>query len=78
MNKLLSLAAFAALLSALPGCMTVYDGDKVFAISAKKFIAGPGIKQAESKIPAGATVLHVMSASGPFGLIQTTYIAGTK
>lgn len=64
---------------ALSGCMSVYDGDKVFAISAQKFIIGKGIAEAENEIPEGATVLQVAIIKGPIlGLTQQTYISGTK
>lgn len=75
--RILAIAILGAL--TLSGCMTVHNGDKVFAISAQKFIIGASIDDAEAEIPAGATVLHVMHIRGPiFGLYQRTYIAGTK
>lgn len=78
MKQLLRTAAIAAAFS-LTGCMTVHNGDQVFAITAQKFIIGKSIADAEAKIPPGATVLHVQVAKGPIlGLIQTSYIAGTK
>ena len=70
-----------ALLAAtsLTSCMSVHNGDEVFAITAQKFIIGKDIADAEARIPEGATILHVQVTKGPiFGLIQTSYIAGTK
>lgn len=79
MTKYFLLLSIALGAAALTGCMSVHNGDQVFAITAQKFIIGKGIADAEKEIPAGATILHVQVTKGPiFGLIQTSYIAGTK
>lgn len=78
MKKPLPLLALLAG-ATLSGCMTVHTGEEVFAISAQKFILGKSMADAEEKIPEGATVLHVAHTRGPiFGLIQQSYIAGTR
>ncbi len=79
MKKFLIALVAGTLMSATSGCMTVHDGEKTFAISAQKFIIGKSINDAEAKIPEGAEVLTVVHVRGPiFGLIQQTYISGTK
>lgn len=77
MKKLLAVLAAGFMMT---GCMTVSENDKVFAISARKILIGKSMNDATAKIPAGATVLHVMHQEGPLGLglISMTYIAGTK
>ena len=61
------------------GCMTVTEGNQTFAIRANKMIIGKSFEEAEAKIPDGATVLQVVHVRGPLlGLVQQTYIAGTK
>ena len=79
MKKLIVALVAGALMSTTSGCMTVTEGQQTFAISAKKIVIGKSFADAEAKIPEGAEVLTVMHVRGPlFGLIQQTYISGTK
>lgn len=79
MKKLLIALVAGTVMGTTSGCMTVHDGGKTFAISAQKIVIGKSINDAEAKIPEGAEVLTVIHYRGPiFGLIQKTYISGTK
>ncbi len=79
MKKLIVALVAGALMSTTSGCMTVTEGQQTFAISAQKYVIGKSFADAEAKIPEGAEVLTVVHVRGPlFGLIQQTYISGTK
>lgn len=69
---------FLGLAALLTGCLTYTDGGSTFSISGKKMLLGPSLADASAKIPSGAKVLHVGHTSSLFGLVQITYIAGTK
>lgn len=72
----------ALLLSSLmfTGCLSVQETDKVFSITAQKILIGKDFEAASAEIPSGATVLTVIHNHGylGLGLIQMTYISGTK
>ena len=79
MKKLIIALVAGALMSTTSGCLTVTEGDKTFAIQAQKIVIGASFQDADAKIPDGAEVLQVVHVRGPlFGLIQQTYISGTK
>ena len=79
MKKLIVALIAGALMSTTSGCMTVTEGQQTFAITAQKYVIGKSFADAEAKIPEGAEVLTVVHVRGPlFGLIQQTYISGTK
>ncbi len=69
---------FLGLAALLSGCLTYTDGGSTFSITGQKMLIGPSLKDASAKIPNGAKVLHVSHSSQLFGLVQITYIAGTK
>lgn len=79
MKKLIVALVAGALMSTTSGCMTVTEGQQTFAIRANKVVIGASFQDAEAKIPEGAEVLTVVHVRGPLlGLIQQTYISGTK
>lgn len=79
MKKLIAAFVAGALMSTTSGCLKVTEGEKTFAIQAQKVVIGASFQDADAKIPEGAEVLQVVHVRGPlFGLIQQTYIAGTK
>ncbi len=79
MKKLIVALVAGALMSTTSGCLKVTEGDKTFAIQAQKVVIGASFQDADAKIPEGAEVLQVVHVRGPlFGLIQQTYISGTK
>ena len=81
MNKKLSVIGTAMLLGFLStACVAVHEGDKTFTVTAQKMIIGPGITDAEAKIPEGATITDVYVWNGilNLGLLQQAAISGTK
>ena len=79
MKKMIVALVAGALMSTTSGCMTVTEGQQTFAIRANKVVIGASFQDAEAKIPEGAEVLTVVHVRGPLlGLIQQTYISGTK
>ena len=81
MKKLIIALVAGALMSTTSGCgAKLIEGDKLFTIQAYKgLIFGATLEEAEAKIPAGAEVIDFTHyRGGIFGIIQYTYIKGTK
>ena len=80
MKKLIVALMMGAFLGTTSGCApVVVEGDKTFVVTASKFIIGPNLEAAEAAVPDGAEIVYVAHTRGPIlGLIQQTYISGTK
>ena len=81
MKKLIVALVAGALMSTTSGCSPkLIEGDTLFTITARHgLFFGATLEEAELEIPIDAEIIDFTHVRGPiFGIIQYTYIKGTK